>query len=570
MTHDDDLFHSTFRDSPIGMALVDDAGAFVALNDAFSQLLGRAVVDVIGLHYSSFTHPDDIRRDREMMTAVASGTMPYYQAQKRLLHRNGDTVWTRITVSDVARDAASGRHTCIVQIEDISEVRRAKELLQRGAQYDHLTGLPNRSLLLQSLSQAISRMRAPSTVAALFIDIDHFKLINDSLGHEAGDEVIVEVARRINAAVRTNDTVARLGGDEFVVILDPIPGEAVAQGLLAVIRESVQTPLEIRDHDLRLTISTGIALVEPGVNAEGLVRRASLAMYAAKQSGRARVEVFSEDEHAGALSRLSVETELRTAIADGQLRVHYQPVVDLRTREVAAFEALVRWEHPVRGLLLPQDFIEVCESANLVVELGEVVLRDACQFIVSRPEFQGKVFVNVSTRQIGSADLSLLVSTTLHDMGVSPDRIGLEITESGMLSATPAEHNDLTRLAGLGVDLLIDDFGTGYSSLSSVLQNPVTGLKLAREFTLRLGDRSTGDRISTAIASLTASLEMYGIIEGIETEAQYALAKRHGWGYGQGFLFGHPTPASEARIDAPISGGHSEQASPASPTRAIA
>lgn len=550
MMHDDRLFDSTFRDSPIGMALVDDAGTYVALNDAFARILGRDSAEVAGTHYSTYTHPDDLRRDREMMTAVASGSMPYYQAQKRLLHRNGDTIWTRVTVSDVAQDLDSERHTCVVQMEDVTEVRRTKELLQRRAQYDHLTGLPNRTLLVDTLARMLDKTLPTSSLAVLFVDIDHFKLINDSFGHEAGDQAIVEVAQRISGAVRPSDVVARLGGDEFVVVLDTIVSENAAQGLLAVITDAVQAPLEVADHTLRLTISTGIALADNGLTAETLVRRADLAMYAAKQAGRACSEVFRKDIHANALSRLSVEAELRTAITDGQLRVHYQPVVDLATREVVSFEALVRWQHPTRGLLLPQEFIDVCEAANLVIELGEIVLRDACMFIASHPEFTGKVFVNVSTRQIGAADLARVVSSVLRSTGVGADRIGLEITESGMLAATPAEQSDLERLAAMGIDLLIDDFGTGYSSLSSVLQNPVSGIKLAREFTLRLGDRSTGDRISTAIASLTTSLDMYGIIEGIETEAQYAIARSHGWAFGQGFLFGHAVPAADIVINA--------------------
>lgn len=562
MTHDDHLFHSMFRDSPIGMALIDEAGTYIALNEAFSTLLGRERSDVVGAQYSVFTHPDDLHHDHEMMATVASGSVPYYQTQKRLLHRNGDTIWTRVTISDVARHPTSTRHTTVIQVENITEMHRAKELLRRGAHYDQLTGLPSRMLLLQALSHAIERRPPTTSVAVLFIDIDHFKLINDSLGHEAGDEVIVEIARRITTAVRAVDTVARFGGDEFVVILDSVRSERAAQGLLAVITDAVQAPLTVLGHELRLTASTGIALEDDHVTAQSLIRRANLAMYAAKQAGRATVEVFREEVHANALARLSVEAELRTAISQGQLRVHYQPVVDLATRETIAFEALVRWQHPSRGLLLPQDFIDVCESANLVVELGEIVLRDACQFIVAQPEFLGKVFVNVSTRQIGQANLSRLVTAVLRDTGVDASRIGLEITESGMLGVTPTERSDLDHLAALGTDLIIDDFGTGYSSLSSVLQNPVVGLKLAREFTLCLGDRSTGDRISTAIAGLTTSLQMYGIIEGIETEAQYELARRHGWSYGQGFLFGHALPGSEIRIEHSESHGHAERTLP--------
>jgi len=274
-------------------------------------------------------------------------------------------------------------------------------------------------------------------------------------------------------------------------------------------------------------------------------------MSAAKRGGRARVEIFNETMRETALTKLSIESELRVAIREDELVVHYQPIIDLETQETVAFEALVRWQHPLRGLLLPDEFIPISEEANLVVPLGTVVLHEACKFLASRPHFAGQVFVNVSTRQIGIADLAQVVRTALETTGASPYQLALEITESGMLLATASARADLKALTELGVDLILDDFGTGYSALQSVLQNPVSGLKLARDFTLRLGDRGTGDRISTAMAAMTRSLNMYGVIEGIETEAQFAIARRHGWQLGQGFLFGRAAPASEIMLGLP-------------------
>jgi len=276
-----------------------------------------------------------------------------------------------------------------------------------------------------------------------------------------------------------------------------------------------------------------------------------MAMYAAKQAGRNRVAIFDASMRENAMTRLSIESELRTAIRDGELVVYYQPVVDLETREIVAFEALVRWQHPQRGLLLPDEFIPISEDANLVIPLGSVVLHEACKFLVERPHYKGRVFVNVSTKQIGTADLTRVVKQALETTGAPASQLGIEITESGMLITSAAVRADLKSLVDMGIELILDDFGTGYSSLSSVLQNPVAGLKLAREFTLRLGDRGTGDRISTAVAALTRSLDMFGIIEGIETEAQYAIALRHGWPLAQGFLFGHALPASEIALGLP-------------------
>lgn len=545
MSAHDSLFTLTFRDSPIGMAILDSGGRYVEVNAAFARIVGRDPSAMVHRHFGEFTHPDDLPRDLELMKQLAEGAVPYYQLHKRLLHREGDTIWARVTVSDVlAADDPHGHHY-VAQIEDVTEIRRARDLLERRALYDHVTGLANRTLLMDRLELALdTHEQRAATVACIFLDIDHFKVVNDSLGHDAGDTLLVELARRLQGAVRSADTVARLGGDEFVVVVEDVMGPEAALAVTHGITQAMRQPFRIDGHELEPTVSAGLAMAEPDMGAEALVRNADMAMYAAKQAGRDRIEVYNASMREHALTKLSIESELRTAIREGELVVHYQPVVNLNTREIVAYEALVRWEHPQRGLLLPDEFIPISEDANLVIPLGAAVLHDACQFLVDRPGFTGKVFVNVSTRQIGTADLTRVVRQTLASTGARPRQLSLEITESGMLMATAAARADLKALTELGCELILDDFGTGYSALSSVLQNPVSGLKLARDFTLRLGDRGTGDRISTAIATLTRSLDMFGVIEGIETEAQYTLARRHGWHLGQGFLFGHPVPAS--------------------------
>jgi len=531
-----------FAHAPNGMAIIGANSLIVEHNSAFAQLLGVSDGSLTTKRFTDFIHSDDVARDADLRTALHAGELPFYQVQKRLMHASGAVIWARLTVSA----AHSDELRAVIQVEDITEIRRAKDLLERRALYDHLTGLANRALLLDRLAVALDvHTKRRTTVALIYLDMDHFKRINDSLGHEAGDALLVELAGRIQGSVRAGDTVARLGGDEFVVVLESIANLAAAEGLLASIAEAIQVPLMVEGHEVVPTVSAGLAMAEPGITAEILIRNADIAAYNAKQGGRARVEVFTPELRNNALSKLSIESELRTAIREGELVVHYQPVVELSSRAVVAFEALVRWQHPSRGLLLPQEFIEVCEEANLVVPLGAYVLNEACAFIAANPLFAGRVFVNVSTRQIGAADLTRFVVAALRDSGIEPHRLGLEIVESGMLLATQDAHSDLGRIAELGVDLILDDFGTGYSALSSVLQSPVAGLKLAREFTLRLGDRSTGDRISTTIAALAHSLEMYGVIEGVETEAQFAIAKLHGWGFGQGYLFGHPVSSAE-------------------------
>jgi len=541
----DSLFTLTFRDSPIGMAILDSSGRYIEVNDAFAQIVGRDTAAMVGRHFGEFTHPDDLPRDFELMKQLAEGELPYYQLHKRLLHRDGDTIWARVTVSNVtAADSVAGHHY-VAQFEDVTEIRRARDLLERRALYDHLTGLANRTLLMDRLERAIETHEPrAATVACIFLDIDHFKVVNDSLGHDAGDTLLVELARRLQSTVRTADTVARLGGDEFVVVIEDVMDLEGARTVAHAITTAMRMPFRIDIHEFEPTVSLGVAMLEPGMSAEALVRNADMAMYAAKQGGRDRVEVYDASMRQHALTKLSIESELRTAIREGELVVHYQPVVNLTTREVVAYEALVRWQHPQRGLLLPDEFIPISEEANLVIPLGAAVIHDACQFLVDRPGYTGKVFVNVSTRQIGTADLTRVVRQALEATGASAHQLCLEITESGMLMATASARADLKALTEVGCELILDDFGTGYSALNSVLQNPVSGLKLAREFTLRLGDRGTGDRISTAVATLTRSLNMFGVIEGIETEAQYTIALQHGWDLGQGFLFGHAVPAA--------------------------
>ncbi len=545
MTNGEDLFRSTFRDSPIGMAVLDEAGLVLDANPAFARFLGRETTDVIGRSHSAYTHPEDLARDEETFSQVVSGSLPYCQMRKRLIHGEGDIVWARVTVSEVVRSATEEPRRFVSQVEDMTEFHRTKNLLEKRALYDQLTGLPNRTLLIDRLGHALlSHSARSTTVAVLFIDVDHFSIINDSLGHQTGDTLLSIIGKRIQSALRPGDTVARVGGDEFVIILEDLADLAAAQKMASSVATAVHLPVRLADHDIVPTLSIGVSLAEGEVTAETLVRDADTAMFAAKEAGRAHIEVFRPDLRAVALNRLAIEGDLHSAVNEGSLVVYYQPIVDLATRDVFAYEALVRWEHPTRGLLLPDEFIEISEKANLVVSLGAYVLEEVCAFVARHPDFVGRVFVNVSTKQIGSADLTRAVSSAIGASGIDAHRLCLEITETGMLLATEEARADLENLASLGVDLVIDDFGQGYSALSSVLENPVTGLKLSKQFTDRLGEPS-GDRVSSAIAKLTTGLGIFGVVEGIETEAQHQKALAHGWGFGQGYLYDRPLPEGE-------------------------
>ncbi|MBN2176850.1 MAG: EAL domain-containing protein [Demequinaceae bacterium] len=538
-----DLFGPTFHDSPIGMAVLDESGHMLDVNPAFAHLLGREPAELIGKAFSEHTHPDDLERDAEMLAQVSSGVRPQGRLRKRYLDGRGETVWARVTLSEATQGESPRRF--VAQVEDITEYRRAKELLEKRALYDQLTGLPNGTLLIDRLAHALDgHLTKPTTVGVLFCDVDHFSVVNDSLGHQAGNALLVIIAQRILLAVRPGDTVARHGADEFIVILEDLSDIEAASAIAESISASVHSPVPLAGHEVLPTVSIGVALAEGKTSAEALVRDADTAMFLAKEGGRSRIEVFRPDLRKTALNRLAIESDLRAAVREGTLVVHYQPIVDLKTREVFAYEALVRWEHPARGLLLPDEFIEISEKANLVASLGAYVLHEVCDFIARHPEFDGRVFVNVSTRQIGSADLTRTVKSALGPHCIDPHRLCLEITETGMLLATEAARLDLENVAALGVELVLDDFGQGYSALSSVLQNPIAGLKLSKDYADRLGEPG-GDRISSAIAMLTTGLGIFGIVEGIETESQHVKALTHGWDYGQGFLYGRPLPEDE-------------------------
>lgn len=545
MSADDGLFWAAFRDAPLGMALLDSRGLTLAVNPVLAAMIGSSEADdTTAVPFLTLVHVDDADRVNDALSHVGAPGGRRFQLGARLTSADGDVVWVRVTIS--RPDTTTNEAALIVQVEDLNEYHRAQGLMARQSRYDELTGLPNRSLLMERAESALSEPGTPGrTAAALFLDIDHFNLVNDSLGTDAGDSLLAIIASRIERAVRPSDTVARLSGDEFVVLFTGVAGLVEAQSLTGLVAAAVAAPVTIAEHELVPTISGGLAIAQDGCTAETLIRDADTAMFVAKERGRARIEVFTPEYRDNQLSKLSIEGELRAALRDGELAVHYQPVVDLGTGEIAAYEALVRWNHPTRGLLLPETFIEIAEDANLVVPLGNFVLREACDFLTRHPDYDGRVFVNVSTRQIGAADLARSVQSVIEATGVDPSRVCLEITESGMLMATSAARSDIEAIAALGVDLVIDDFGTGYSALSSVLQNPVSGLKLAREFTVRLGDGRAGDRISTAIASLVRGLGMYGVVEGIETREQLDLARQHGWRYGQGFLIARPSPEEE-------------------------
>ncbi|HEY4097945.1 MAG TPA: EAL domain-containing protein [Baekduia sp.] len=423
-----------------------------------------------------------------------------------------------------------------------------EEIRRRGL-HDPLTELPNRALVMDRLQHAVQRAdRADGQVALVFLDLDHFKNVNDSLGHRAGDQVLCQVADRLRAAVRPGDTVGRFGGDEFVVLCEGVAGEAMALAIAGRLAEAFHLPFAGGGDEHCLGASIGIALLDPDEDPEALLRDADAAMYRAKERGRGGIELFDTRMRERAVGRLQIEAGLRRALEDDELEVHYQPIVDFDDGSIAAVEALVRWRHPERGLLAPDEFIPVAEESGLIVPLGRRVLELACTQAAAwaalrpgRPPLP--VHVNLSPRQLHDQSLVETVQATLAATGAVPAALALEITESTLIDRRPARLALLERLRHLGVELLLDDFGTGWSSLSYLAQLPIGGLKIDRSFVAGL---ATGHApIVDAVVRLARAFALPVVAEGVESVAQLEALRRLGCTLGQGYLFARPLPASE-------------------------
>jgi diguanylate cyclase (GGDEF)-like protein/PAS domain S-box-containing protein len=449
---------------------------------------------------------------------------------------------------EVVRVSAMGR--------DVTERRRIESLLTHRATHDALTGLANRTALLDAL-EAILGIEPPAPAALLFLDLDRFKLINDRLGHDAGDELLRQVGDRIRSVTRPDDLVARLGGDEFVVLSPGLDDEAAARMLAERVAAAVETrPVVVAADELDVTVSVGIAVSHGTSHPEALLRDADAAMYRAKELGRARLEVFDDDLRRRAATRIAVADELSRGLGRGELTIHLQPAVDLRTGRVTAMEALVRWQHPERGLLSPADFIDVAEDTGIVVGLGLQVLSQACLAAVSwRDDGAGGpppvVHVNVSARQLATPGLPTLVKNVLETTGLDASRLCLEVTESVLMEDTADAIDLLDALRALGVGLAVDDFGTGYSSLSYLRRLPVHQLKIDRSFVAGLGALPTNDdggesAIVAAILQLSSSLGLDAVAEGVETREQLRSLQQLGCTSAQGYLFSRPVPVTDA------------------------
>ena len=516
----------------------------VYANSAAADLFGAPAVEALfGLSVADFVHPDHrenfLVRERHLRGNHQSNLLVEKFVRLGGQERDVEVVLASVTYR--------GRPATQILTRDITERRRAEEQLLHDAFHDSLTGLPNRALFIDHLELAInrSRRRKGYLFAILFIDLDRFKVINDSLGHMVGDALLIAIARRLEVCLREGDTIARLGGDEFTILLDGISDYSDAHRVAERVQEVLEQPFGHASRELFVSASVGIRYSGDGdENPEDLLRDADTAMYCAKALGKAQYRVFDARMHTRALTILQIESDLRRAIDREEFKVVYQPIVSLQTGQIRGFEALVRWHHPERGLISPSDFIPVAEESGYIIQIDRWVLKQACfqmrrwqdELPVSRTM---RISVNLSCKQFMQPTIVAQVLETLEESGLDPSSLKLEITESVMMESGDYAMRVLEQLSQAGVELSLDDFGTGYSSLSYIHRFPVTALKIDRSFIKRIDGEHNGE-IVRAVVALARNLGLEVVAEGIETVLQFDQLKALGCEHGQGFYFSEP------------------------------
>ncbi|HUL96192.1 MAG TPA: EAL domain-containing protein [Usitatibacter sp.] len=545
-------FHSAFSHAAIGMALVTTEGRFTQANKAFSDMLGRNPAELLATRLQDVVNSADLDALMGPINKLVKAELPSVHMEIRARHRDGSDVWIALNVS-LARDWQMHAQNLIVQAQDVSARRRAEAELYHNAYHDNLTQLYNRVHFDEQLNRAIARVqRHPEQrFAVMYLDFDRFKVVNDSLGHRAGDELLVNVARRLKSMLRETDVLARLGGDEFAILVEDLPRQRDAVELAERIHKELQKPVQLGHMEVAISASIGITFSTNNYqSSDQIIRDADIAMYKAKSKGKAQFALFDSSQHAHVSAQLQLETELRKALGKGQIYLEYQPICTLKDSKLVGFEALARWNHPERGLLEPTMFIPVAEETGLIVPLGNWVLAEACRQMREWRDIRVgsdlRMSVNVSSLQLSHPDFVAHVDRSLRAAEMKPAQLTLEVTESVLMNGIENAVSTLTALRQMGVQLSIDDFGTGYSSLSYLATLPIDALKVDRSFIDRMSREGEGGEIVKAIFKLGQALSKQVYAEGIETRAQLSILQDLGCEFGQGFLLSRPVTAERA------------------------
>ncbi|MBS1797505.1 MAG: EAL domain-containing protein [Acidobacteria bacterium] len=492
-------------------------------------------------------HPEERDAVVAELEAHLEGRIEHFENEHRILHRDGEYRWVLIR-GQAVRDETGRAVRIAGSLTDITKRKRAEEKLAYDAIHDNLTGLPNRKNLMLRLERSIERKRYQPNYnfAVLFIDLDRFKTVNDTLGHYAGDELLQSITEKLCGVVRPNDMVARLGGDEFIVLIDNVKNIEQVTSIAERILGELQKPVHISGQDIYSSASIGIVLNSTEHNTpDEIVRDADLAMYRAKVKGKARYEIFDIQMHSGAISALQLEIDLRRAIKNKEFLLYYQPIVALGTENIAGFEVLIRWNHPTRGVVPPNDFIPLAEETGLILPIGSWVMRESCRQMSDwQKEYPSAenllISINLSARQLEQPDLISQIVEILDETGLSPRCMKLEITESVVMNNAEQSVKTIDELRKMGIRVSIDDFGTGYSSLSYLHRFPIDTLKIDRSFVMRIGEGGESSEIVQTIINLASNLGMEVVAEGVETAEQLNFLRGINCGFGQGYYYSRP------------------------------
>jgi diguanylate cyclase (GGDEF)-like protein/PAS domain S-box-containing protein len=546
-------FHSAFTHASIGMALVAFDGRVLQVNAALTRLLGMDEAQMLGRAFGEFVRAEDIQTLGAQIARVDEREIDSSAVELRCRHREGKDVWVALHCSFFSEPGVAAP-CLILQAQDISARRDAEGRLQHIAFHDSLTSLPNRSRFHEHLARAIERARLSPRhqFAVMFLDFDRFKLVNDSMGHGAGDELLVQVTRRLREHVRPTDVVARLGGDEFAILCADIEREQAAVQLAERLQQALRQPLQIAGNEITTSASIGITFSGFGYQTpEEVLRDADIAMYKAKAGGKARYALFDAGLHAQVSERVRLEADLRRALAGGELSLAYQPLFNLASGRLKGFEALARWRHPERGLISPALFIPVAEESGLMLPISDFMLERACRQL-RRWQNKDDAFadlrmqINVSGSDLAHGAFVDRVQRAIAEAQIRPANVTLELTENILMERFEGALETLGRMRDFGVGISVDDFGTGYSSLSCLSTLPIDSLKIDRSFVQNLRAKSKEFEIVRAIVSLGNSLGKSVIAEGIETPAQLEQLRALGCEMGQGYHLSYPLAAERA------------------------
>jgi len=542
----EEKFRLISESSKVGIFQLDSRGQCTYANEELASITGLSSEELLSQGWLSVVHPDDKRRVGEQLNTLIQKTSQHIAIDCSLLRPNGSIKWITGDIAPL-RDADQQQIGFLGTLSDISELKQAYDQLEHMAFYDTLTGLANRRLFRNRLEHMLSNIqRTNNSVALILIDVDHFKNVNDSMGHDSGDTLLTVIAERLKQCVRFTDTVARLGGDEFAVILPNVPDMLTVSSIAEKILQGLSKPTLLDDEEVTVSASLGISVSpEDTKEAEVLIKNADMALYRAKDAGRNNFKFFTVEMNILLIAHLNLVQQLRHAIDQQAFLLHYQPQVDLNSGQLVGFEALVRWQHAERGVVSPLEFIPVAEETGLIIPLGRWILRAACQQMRALCDAKlvnnrAVMTVNLSLKQFEDSQLVRYIGEILVECGLRPAQLELELTESVLMENLEKTLETLQNIKALGVGLSIDDFGTGYSSLSYLKRLPVNVIKVDRSFVMDIPGDTDDMEITAAVIAMAHKLRYKVVAEGIETEAQHRFLRESGCDYGQGYYFSRP------------------------------